>query len=146
MGLVEKEDLLPSNIIPLDLLKFYFELQGKGNQNIFEMISILGIHGSIDEFMLGEGNTKNQLLMKKLNVAIEILNEPLILFVQNPFDQLNYSEQMALLKLFLKLKSKGITIVCSMQNYHDEIMQYFDKMIFLYEQRILFDGTLGQFQ
>lgn len=68
------------------------------------MISILGIQGSIDEFMFGEGKTRNQLLMKKLNVAIEILNEPYIIFIQDPFDLLNHSEQMALLKLFVRMK------------------------------------------
>lgn len=31
-----------------------------------------------------------------------------------------------------------------MQDYHEDIMQYFDKMIILHEQRILFDGTLNQ--
>lgn len=81
MGIVEREDLLPPNIVTLDLLRFYFGLLGRDEESVFEMISILGIQGSLDQLMRGEEMTNDRLLLKKLNLAIEILNEPYILFL-----------------------------------------------------------------
>lgn len=129
---VDKKSYLPQNSTALEIIKFYLSLLDlKEGTDFAELIQLLGIQGSLHEKIHHSKNQKQKLLLKKLNLGVELLKRPALLVLNNPFSEFNYSEQKILMKVLRRVAAKGVSVCCLFNNLSSKMLQWFDGCAFL---------------
>ena len=82
----------------------------------------------------------DELTKKKINIGIELIKRPKILFVENPMINLQLSESLNLIKVFDWLKSLGITVVMSLREPKWQVLERCTHLIFINEGYVSFSG------
>lgn len=80
-----------------------------------------------DEFIRGiSGGQK-----KRVNIGIELIQNPNLLFLDEPTTGLDSTTALNIMQTIEKLKRRGITIICTLHSPSTKIMELFDKVIIL---------------
>jgi ABC-type multidrug transport system ATPase subunit len=138
IGYIPQDDLLIEELTVFQNLYYNAKLcfKDKSEQEITSLVdttlSNLGLYERKD---LKVGNTFNKLISggqrKRLNIALELIREPSILFVDEPTSGLSSRDSENVMDLLNELTLKGKLIFVVIHQPSSDVYKMFDKMIIL---------------
>jgi ABC-type multidrug transport system ATPase subunit len=138
IGLIPQDDLLIEELTVFENLYFSakFCFKDMPEQEIKDKVdSVLKSLGLYDRKDLKVGNSLNKLISggqrKRLNIALELIREPSVLFVDEPTSGLSSRDSENVMDLLSELTLKGKLIFVVIHQPSSQIYKMFDKMIIL---------------
>ena len=138
IGLIPQDDLLIEELTVFENLYFSakFCFKDMNDAEITEKVnSVLKSLGLYERRDLKVGNSLNKLISggqrKRLNIALELIREPSILFVDEPTSGLSSRDSENVMDLLRELTLKGKLIFVVIHQPSSQIYKMFDKMIIL---------------
>jgi ABC-type multidrug transport system ATPase subunit/uncharacterized tellurite resistance protein B-like protein len=138
IGLVPQDDLLIEELTVYQNLYYNARLcfkdksEGELNELVAKTLQNLGLYDRKD---LKVGSPLNKMISggqrKRLNIALELIREPSILFVDEPTSGLSSRDSENVMDLLRELALKGKLIFVVIHQPSSEIYKMFDKMIIL---------------
>ena len=139
IGYVPQDDLLFSNLSVYDNLYFSAKLRLphiKEKDEIDKRIDIIlrqtGLYEKRDTRV---GDVMHKSLSggqrKRLNIALELLSDPLIIFLDEPTSGLSSKDSEKLVNILLDLKEQGKIIIATIHQPNSDLFRKFDKILFL---------------
>lgn len=140
IGYIPQEDLLMENLTVFENLYYNARLcfKGKTKQEISVLVDkTLESLGLLPIKDLKVGTSLNKLISggqrKRLNIALELIREPSILFVDEPTSGLSSKDSENIMDLFRELSFKGKLVFIVIHQPSSEIYKLFDKVILMDE-------------
>ncbi|MCR4559506.1 MAG: ATP-binding cassette domain-containing protein [Bacteroidales bacterium] len=138
IGLIPQDDLLIEELTVFENLyfsaKFCFKDMPESEIRA-KVDSVLKSLGLYDRKDLKVGNSLNKLISggqrKRLNIALELIREPSVLFVDEPTSGLSSRDSENVMDLLSELTLKGKLIFVVIHQPSSQIYKMFDKMIIL---------------
>ena len=138
LGFIPQDDLLIEELTIFQNLYYNAKLcfQNIPENEIIELVDkILSSLGLIDIKYLKVGSVLNKLISggqrKRLNIALELIREPSILFVDEPTSGLSSRDSENVMDLLRELALKGKLIFVVIHQPSSEIYKMFDRIIIL---------------
>ncbi len=138
IGLIPQDDLLIEELTVFQNLYFNAKLcfKDKNDEEITQLVNkTLQNLGLIDRKDLKVGSPLNKTISggqrKRLNIALELIREPSILFVDEPTSGLSSRDSENVMDLLRELALKGKLIFVVIHQPSSDIYKMFDKMIIL---------------
>ena len=138
IGLIPQDDLLIEELTVFENLYYSAKLcfKNKTEQELNDLVdkTLLNL-GLIDRKDLKVGSPLNKTISggqrKRLNIALELIREPSILFVDEPTSGLSSRDSENVMDLLRELTLKGKLIFVVIHQPSSEIYKMFDKMVIL---------------
>jgi ABC-type multidrug transport system ATPase subunit len=138
MGFVPQDDLLIEELTVFENL-YYAACQCMGDKQKAEVIhaveKLLTSLGLIDKKDLKVGTPLNKIISggqrKRLNIALELIREPSVLFVDEPTSGLSSKDSENIMDLLRELTLKGKLIFTVIHQPSSDIFKMFDKVVIL---------------
>lgn len=138
IGLIPQDDLLIEELTVFENLYYNAKLcfKDKSENEITEMVnSVLTNLGLFERKDLKVGSPLNKMISggqrKRLNIALELIREPAILFVDEPTSGLSSRDSENVMNLLRELALKGKLIFVVIHQPSSDIYKMFDKMFIL---------------
>lgn len=138
IGLIPQDDLLIEELTVFENLYYNAKLcfKDRSEAEITEMVhKTLSSLGLLERKDLKVGSPLNKTISggqrKRLNIALELIREPSILFVDEPTSGLSSRDSENVMDLLRELALKGKLIFVVIHQPSSEIYKMFDKMIIL---------------
>lgn len=138
IGYIPQDDLLIEELTVFQNLYYNAKLcfKNKSKQELVELVNkTLSNLGLYDRKNLKVGSPLNKFISggqrKRLNIALELIREPSILFVDEPTSGLSSNDSENVMDLLRELTLKGKLIFVVIHQPSSEIYKMFDKMIIL---------------
>jgi len=138
IGFVPQDDLLIEDLTVYQNLYFAAKLcfKDKSNQELDRLIvKTLESLGLIEIKSLKVGNPLEKVISggqrKRLNIGLELLREPAVLFVDEPTSGLSSSDSENIMDLLRELTLKGKLIFSVIHQPSEDIFRMFDKLVIL---------------
>ena len=138
MGFIPQDDLLIEELTVFENL-YYAACQCFGDKSGGEVTQIVGnlltSLGLIDKRDLKVGSPLNKIISggqrKRLNIALELIREPSVLFVDEPTSGLSSKDSENIMDLLRDLTLKGKLVFTVIHQPSSEIFRMFDKVVIL---------------
>lgn len=137
IGFVPQDDILFEELTVLQNLDFNSQLclnnftDEKRNEFVEKILYDLDLYDIKD---LVVGNVLNKFISggqrKRLNIALELIREPSVLFVDEPTSGLSSVDSEIVMSLLKELTLKGKIVVVNIHQPSSDIYKMFDKMLF----------------
>jgi len=138
IGYIPQDDLLIEELTVYQNLYYNAKLcfKDKNEEEIVEVVlKTLKDLGLSDKKDLKVGNAMNKTISggqrKRLNIALELIREPAILFVDEPTSGLSSRDSENVMELLSELTQKGKLIFVVIHQPSSEIYKMFDRMVIL---------------
>ncbi len=138
IGVIPQDDLLIEELTVYENLYYSAKLcfRGKSEAELAAMVDhTLGLLGLLERKHLKVGSPLNKMISggqrKRLNIALELIREPSILFVDEPTSGLSSRDSENVMDLLRELTLKGKLIFVVIHQPSSEIYKMFDDMIIL---------------
>ncbi len=138
IGLIPQDDLLIEELTVFENLYYNAKLcfKDKSESDITEMVNnVLTNLGLFERKDLKVGSPLNKMISggqrKRLNIALELIREPAILFVDEPTSGLSSRDSENVMNLLRELALKGKLIFVVIHQPSSDIYKMFDKMYIL---------------
>lgn len=138
IGLIPQDDLLIEELTVFENLYYNakFCFKDKSEEELVKMVDkTLANLGLLDRKNLKVGSPLNKTISggqrKRLNIALELIREPSILFVDEPTSGLSSRDSENVMDLLRELTLKGKLIFVVIHQPSSDIYKMFDKMIIL---------------
>ncbi len=138
LGYIPQDDLLIEELTVFQNLYYSAKLcfRDKSNKEISNLVNKTLANLSLDRIKdLKVGNVFNKLISggqrKRLNIALELIREPLILFVDEPTSGLSSRDSENVMDLLRELTLKGKLIFVVIHQPSSDIYKMFDNMLIL---------------
>ncbi len=138
IGYIPQDDLLIEELTVFQNLYYNAKLcfKDKNEEEITEMVhKTLKDLGLFEKKDLKVGNALNKTISggqrKRLNIALELIREPSILFVDEPTSGLSSRDSENVMELLSELTQKGKLIFVVIHQPSSEIYKMFDRMLIL---------------
>jgi len=138
IGLIPQDDLLIEELTVFQNLYYNAKLcfRDAGDEEIRNLVNKTLISlGLLDISDLKVGNPFNKLISggqrKRLNIALELIREPSVLFVDEPTSGLSSRDSENVMDLLRELALKGKLVFVVIHQPSSEIYKMFDKIIFM---------------
>lgn len=138
IGLIPQDDLLIEDLTVFQNLYYSAKLcfRNKSEEELTEMVhNTLKSLGLFDRKDLKVGNALNKTISggqrKRLNIALELIREPSILFVDEPTSGLSSRDSENVMDLLRELALKGKLIFVVIHQPSSDIYKMFDTMLIL---------------
>lgn len=99
---------------------------------------------SVAHTRIGSGDDKKMLSggeRKRLAFAVELLNDPVILFCDEPTTGLDSFSAQQLVQTLYDLAKKGTTILCTIHQPSSQLFDMFNNVLLLADGRVAFTGS-----
>lgn len=134
-----QETSVANNLTVRENLEFFANIYNKENKSIVDnIVEVFNLEEVLDQ----RAKTLSGGYKRKLSVAIALISEPKILFLDEPTLGLDVFARRELWKIITKLKGK-ITIVLT-SHYLEEIEHLCDRVAILAKGKILKVGTIAE--
>ncbi len=138
MGFVPQDDLLIEELTVFENL-FYAACQCFGDKSREEVVQVVEMLltslGLIDKRDLKVGNPLNKIISggqrKRLNIALELIREPSVLFIDEPTSGLSSKDSENIMDLLRDLTLKGKLVFTVIHQPSSDIFRMFDKVVIL---------------
>ena len=138
IGLIPQDDLLIEELTVFENLYYNAKLcfKDKSDMEIKDLVdkSLINL-GLIDQKDLKVGNSLNKMISggqrKRLNIALELIREPSILFVDEPTSGLSSRDSENVMDLLRELALKGKLVFVVIHQPSSDIYKMFDNMVIL---------------
>jgi ABC-type multidrug transport system ATPase subunit len=138
IGVIPQDDLLIEELTVFENLYYNAKLcfKDKGEEEINELVNeTLRSLGLFDRRQLKVGSPLNKMISggqrKRLNIALELIREPGVLFVDEPTSGLSSRDSENVMNLLRELSLKGKLIFVVIHQPSSDIYKMFDKMYIL---------------
>ncbi|WP_282036068.1 ATP-binding cassette domain-containing protein [Saccharicrinis aurantiacus] len=138
IGLIPQDDLLIEELTVFENLYYNAKLcfKDKGEEEINQLVNdTLQSLGLFERRNLKVGSPLNKMISggqrKRLNIALELIREPAILFVDEPTSGLSSRDSENVMNLLRELTLKGKLIFVVIHQPSSDIFKMFDKMFIL---------------
>ncbi len=138
IGLIPQDDLLIEELTVFQNLYYNAKLVFRDNsdeeirEKVNKTLTNLGLLDIVD---LKVGNPFNKLISggqrKRLNIALELIREPSVLFVDEPTSGLSSRDSENVMDLLRELALKGKLVFVVIHQPSSEIYKMFDKIVFM---------------
>jgi ABC-type multidrug transport system ATPase subunit len=155
LAYVPQDDLLFNNLTVFDNLYYCGRLRLphlrqkdvliKRIENILNQIGLADkqnmVVGSVDDKRLSGGERK------RLNIALELLSDPLIVVLDEPISGLSSKDSEKIIEMLTELKEQGKMIIATIHQPNPDIFQQFDNLLLIDQQgtQVYFGDTNGIF-
>lgn len=134
-----QETSVANNLTVRENLEFFANIYNKENKSIVDnIVEVFNLEEVLDQ----RAKTLSGGYKRKLSVAIALISEPKILFLDEPTLGLDVFARRELWKIITKLKGK-ITIVLT-SHYLEEIEHLCDRVAILAKGKVLKVGTIAE--
>ena len=144
-----QDDALMATATPRETLRFSARLRldpsttdAEIEKRVTDMLAQLGLNECADTFVGGQlikGISGGQ--RKRTSVGVEVITDPTLLFLDEPTSGLDSYSACSLIELLKKVGNKN-TVLCTIHKPSSEVFHMFDKVIFMKEGRIFYQGTV----
>jgi ABC-type multidrug transport system ATPase subunit len=148
IGNVNQNDLLVDELTVFENLYFSARLSMKGfthnelARKVFELLNSLGLYeirnlkvGSVLDKVISGGQRK------RLNIALELIREPAILFVDEPTSGLSSKDSENIMDLLKELSLKGKLVFVIIHQPSSQIFKLFDRLLIMDQGGyLIYDG------
>jgi ABC-2 type transport system ATP-binding protein len=142
VALVPQDFAFYSTLTITENLLFFAKIQNLSAAKLTERIDkVIAISG-LQEFKKSPAGKLSGGLKRRLNIAIGLLNEPTLLFLDEPTVGIDPHSRHFILEAIKKINEKGTTIVYT-SHYMEEIENLCDEIAIMDEGRILLQGPLN---
>jgi ABC-type multidrug transport system ATPase subunit len=138
IGLIPQDDLLIEDLTVFENLYYSAKLcfRDKSEEELTKMVNTTLLNlGLLERKHLRVGNALNKTISggqrKRLNIALELIREPSILFVDEPTSGLSSRDSENVMDLLRELALKGKLIFVVIHQPSSDIYKMFDKMVIL---------------
>ncbi len=138
LGYIPQDDLLIEELTVFQNLYYSAKLcfRDKSNKELTELVNETLLNLGLERIKhLKVGNIFNKLISggqrKRLNIALELIREPLILFVDEPTSGLSSRDSENVMDLLRELALKGKLIFVVIHQPSSDIYKMFDSMLIL---------------
>jgi ABC transport system ATP-binding/permease protein len=138
IGLIPQDDLLIEDLTVFQNLYYSAKLcfRDKSEEELTQMVNNTLVNlGLLERAHLRVGNALNKTISggqrKRLNIALELIREPSILFVDEPTSGLSSRDSENVMDLLRELALKGKLIFVVIHQPSSDIYKMFDKMVIL---------------
>jgi len=143
IGFVPQEYALYQELSPVQNLMYFGALYNLSkatlNQRIPEILSILGLaHVAKQKVSTFSGGMK-----RRVNLAIGIIHQPTILFLDEPTVGVDVQSKVAILKFLNELNEAGTTIVYT-SHHLSEAQEFCNRIAMIDQGKIIMEGELKQ--
>ncbi len=149
IGFIPQDDFLIEELSVFDNLYFNARLcfshlsQEKIVEKVDQLLTELDLYETRD---LQVGSTLNKLISggqrKRLNIALELLREPQVLFVDEPTSGLSSNDSEKIIEILKKLTYNGKLVIINIHQPSSDIFKMFDKLLLLDKGgRIIYYGN-----
>ncbi|XP_026190489.1 ABC transporter G family member ARB_01379, partial [Cyclospora cayetanensis] len=142
------KDILPSYVTVWEYLSYFAALKLPGvpkaarEERIKEVLHSINLYHSKDT-QIG-GSSRKGLSggeMKRVALAVELLNNPSLIFLDEPTSGLDAALAFDTMRLLLRLaRAGGRTIVCTVHQPRSQLFAMFDELMLLHRGQIVFQG------
>ncbi|XP_055844531.1 protein scarlet [Episyrphus balteatus] len=149
-GYVYQDDLFIGQLTVLEHINFMAHLRldrrvSKAERRIIiaELLERTGLIGKANT-RIGGGDDDKVLSggeRKRLAFAVELLNNPLILFCDEPTTGLDSFSAQQLVQTLYDLAKKGTTILCTIHQPSSQLFNMFNNVLLLADGRVAFTGS-----
>lgn len=112
-------------------------MAGNKDEKIMTILETLGLEMKVDSFVKNLSGGQQ----KRLAIAMELVNDPSILFLDEPTTGLDSSSTTQCIKLLKKLAQGGRTIICTIHQPSALIFEMFDHLYALVDGSCIYQGT-----
>uniref|UniRef100_A0A0A1WMB2 Protein scarlet n=1 Tax=Zeugodacus cucurbitae TaxID=28588 RepID=A0A0A1WMB2_ZEUCU len=149
-GYVYQDDLFIDTLTVLEHLTFMAHLRldrrvsrRERKAIINDLLERTGLL-SVAHTRIGSGDDKKMLSggeRKRLAFAVELLNDPVILFCDEPTTGLDSFSAQQLVQTLYDLAKKGTTILCTIHQPSSQLFDMFNNVLLLADGRVAFTGS-----
>ncbi|CRL06051.1 CLUMA_CG018971, isoform A [Clunio marinus] len=108
----------------------------KKKQKVDQILETLGLEQRTDVFVKNLSGGQR----KRLSIAIELVDDPSILFLDEPTTGLDSSSSLQCIRLLKKLSQQGKTIICTIHTPSALLFQMFDHLYAMTDGRCIYQG------
>uniref|UniRef100_A0A034W8J1 Protein scarlet n=1 Tax=Bactrocera dorsalis TaxID=27457 RepID=A0A034W8J1_BACDO len=149
-GYVYQDDLFIDTLTVLEHMTFMAHLRldrrvsrRERKEIINDLLERTGLL-SVAHTRIGSGDDKKMLSggeRKRLAFAVELLNDPVILFCDEPTTGLDSFSAQQLVQTLYDLAKKGTTILCTIHQPSSQLFDMFNNVLLLADGRVAFTGS-----
>ncbi|OWA54293.1 ABC transporter ATP-binding protein/permease wht-3 [Hypsibius exemplaris] len=151
-GYLQQNDLLFPSLTVAEYLRFQVALclgdvldSSQQDEKVLNMLSTMGLlscqHTKIGQPGLGKSISGGE--MKRLAFAAELLSDPAVLFCDEPTTGLDSFRAEQVVAVLRQLALLGKTIICVIHQPSSTVFEMFNRIIFLANGRVAFQGQIA---
>lgn len=114
------------------------------NDSDKKILDSLKIVGLSQEYLNREINTLSTLEKKLIQIAIELLSNPNVLILKEPFNGIDLINEKKLMNLFLKIKEQYQKTIIIATNNSNLLYKYTTEMIYIKNGEVLLQGPTNE--
>lgn len=142
INIAPQETSIAPNLTVLENLEFFAKIYYKDNIKIKEKVEELIQQFELKDILNKRSKTLSGGYKRRLSIAISLISEPKILFLDEPTLGLDILTRRALWNIILSLKTKTTIILTT--HYLEEIQSLCDRVGILTDGKLRFVGTIEE--
>ena len=82
--------------------------------------------------------------VKRLNIAIELIVDPVLIFLDEPTSGLDSKTSLDVMGIVRRLTDQGLSVICTIHQPSVDVFELFDKLILLVKGEVVYNGDVDQ--